>query len=277
MLFAPPEVKSLSKYSEFGSHLRNRDFLFMVGLAIVFHIIIVVIYSMEPYEPAMIIPVRVLNIKLNGGGTGIDDLPPPSAMPGYQGAPGEKVNEERTEFRHEKSEQSKAADKAFSGAKQKPLIEILSQDNEKRKHRHDEILAKERNFEKPKKYVRDSQLTSLDLGKEGGNGSGMAGVAGGQEIVRNYEQEISLWMAQHKRYPEAARKRGLEGNAVVRIRIDRDGNIIYSTIDVSSGNSTIDQAVMTMVRDSNPVPHVPENYPQGNQLEFLIPVSFRLE
>jgi protein TonB len=284
MFFAPPKVKSLSKYSEFGSHLGSRDFLWMVGAAAVLHIIIVAVYSMTPHEQTLIIPVRVLNIKLNGGAVGFNPQPEPVA-------PAEQktgVNEERRsagkiEFQHERPlAQAAAADKAdkvYSGSKQKPLIEILTQNTEKRKKPGEDVTLKEHDIlQKPKKYVRVTEMnTAQPTVKGGGNGSGIAGTSEGREIVRNYEQEISLWMAKHKNYPEEAKQKRIEGSAVVRIRIDRTGHIIYNAIDVSSGNAIIDQAVMAMVHDSDPVPRVPDNYPTGSELEFLIPVSFRLQ
>ena len=126
---------------------------------------------------------------------------------------------------------------------------------------------------KPKRYVRVSDEDS----KNKGNGSGIKGNRTGEEIVRSYEQEISLWIKQHKVYPEALRNQGLEGKAVIRIRINRGGDILYSAIDTSSGNSAIDEAVLAMVKKSSPLPAVPDDYPEASQLEFLIPASFTLQ
>jgi len=284
MFFAPPEVKSLSKYSEFGSHLGNKDFGIMVGVAVVLHIISLIIYSLAPHEQTMIIPVRVLNIKLNGGSADSNDpdMPAPSSMPGYQQpeAPPITLNtiEQQPAPPPPKSLQA-TADKTYANAKHKPLIEILSQNNEKRRaSKVDDVPLKEHIFSTPKKYVREAEITHLNTtSKLPGNGSGITGTKEGQEIVSNYEQEISLWMATHKNYPQAAKEARIEGNAIVRIRINRSGHIIYSAIDTSSGNVMIDQAVIEMVHNSDPVPRVPDNYPEGRELEFLIPVSFKLK
>lgn len=277
MLFAVPEVKSLSKYSEFGSHLDTRDFGLMVAVAVILHIIIIIIYSMSPREQTMIIPVRVLNIKLSGGTGDELEMPPPSSMPGYK--PGEKpLNIDAMEPLPEKSTQI-PADKTGQNSKHKPLIEILAKNKEKKQlNKTLETPLKEQESVKPKQYVRENEITHLDKKDNSpGNGSGISGTKEGQEIISHYEQEISLWMANHKNYPEEAKHDRIEGNAVVRIRISRDGHIIYSAIDISSGNAIIDQAVIEMVHNSDPVPHVPDNYPEGKELEFLIPVSFKLK
>ncbi len=270
MFFRPPEVKSLSQYSEFGSHLHETDFVIMVGLAALLHLIIMGIYSMTPREQPLIIPVRVLNIKLNAGSAEVD-MPKESTMPGAKA----EAQEEQGDKAVPQRSLQVTANKIYSANKHKPLASILAQDREKRTNEKslENILSNAQLLAKPKKYVRES-----DLARKGqGNGTSMSGSKYGLEIVRNYEQEISLWMAKHKTYPEAARQQKIEGNAVVRIRINRDGHIIYSAIDTSSGNGMIDEAALAMVRDSDPVPHVPDNYPEGSELEFLIPVSFRLK
>jgi protein TonB len=277
MFFAPPEVKSLSRYSEFGSHLQQRHFMLMVAMAILMHVTALIVYSLSPHEQALIIPVRVLNIKFNGGDTAAMDMPRPSTMPGYK--PAEVEFEKEPSQAQPQPQHVKTArpvpplpEKKEAGKAQKPLIAILSQSTEtKRKGEGlEEFFMSDRAFSRPKKYIR------ADAGKGYGNGSGLAGTKEGQEIVSNYEQEISLWMARHKNYPDAAKRQRIQGNAVVRIRINRDGHIVYHAIDASSGNAMIDDAVLAMVHDSDPVPRVPDNYPEGRELEFLIPVSFRL-
>ncbi len=262
MFFATPEVKSLSKYSEFGSYLQPKHFLIMTMIAISIHIAVVVICSLEPKEEVMQIPVRVLNIKLDGGSAGELDIPPASAMPGYVPPPPQITLEKNI-------------------SNKKPVIEMPPEKNKhfakKDSQKVVEFTPEELNFNKPRKYVRTEEMNEqTDKNKTTGNGSGMSGTAAGDEIVRRYEQEIPLWVDKHKIYPDAARQRGIEGIAVVRIRIDRNGNILYSAIDHSSGSQIIDQAALEMVHNSNPLPPVPKDY-EGNELEFLLPETFTLQ
>jgi protein TonB len=95
--------------------------------------------------------------------------------------------------------------------------------------------------------------------------------------LRRYEQIISLSIQRNKVYPAEAKTQGLQGQAVIRIRINRQGNILYSRIEKPTRYPILNEAIAEMVRLSNPVPAVPVNYPAGNLFEFLIPVSFRLE
>lgn len=95
-----------------------------------------------------------------------------------------------------------------------------------------------------------------------------------QQIRERYELQISTWIQQHKLYPAAAN--GAEGRAVVRMRIDRSGYVRYYAIEQSAGNAVLDAAAIDMIRRANPVPAVPANYPAGNLIEFLIPITFRV-
>lgn len=95
-----------------------------------------------------------------------------------------------------------------------------------------------------------------------------------EEIVRRYEQTLSQWLARHKLYPPAARAQGVEGEGVVRLRINRLGNVIYAAVENSTGARVLDEALIAMVKRANPVPRVPDNYPAGQLFEFLIPIRF---
>ncbi|MFM9890897.1 MAG: TonB family protein [Rickettsiales bacterium] len=136
----------------------------------------------------------------------------------------------------------------------------------------------------PQQYVREVGAANPALVKTPASASGTAtGSATGQgavntttdpiqQIRERYEQQISGWIQLHKVYPASAG--GREGRVVVRMRIDRAGAVRYYAIEQSSGIDAIDTAAIDMVRRANPVPAVPENYPAGSLIEFLIPITF---
>lgn len=141
-------------------------------------------------------------------------------------------------------------------------------------------------FNTPKKYIRGSEMAAAAKkghGK-GGNGSNISGVAGGQEVITRYTQVISQWIINHQAMARAACGEAKEvtgacnakGQAVVRLRINRDGHIINNTVEHTSGSELVDQAAIVMVRASDPVPAVPSDYPSDSQLEFLITVQVDL-
>lgn len=118
-------------------------------------------------------------------------------------------------------------------------------------------------------YVREVNTPRL---KKTGSKNGVRDA----EIMSRYTQMISLWIQKFKIYPEEARAKGLKGSTVVRIRIDRRGNIHYYALERSTGIELLDRAAIDMIRRANPVPSVPNDYPAGESFEFLIPVNFSL-
>jgi protein TonB len=143
--------------------------------------------------------------------------------------------------------------------------------------------------EKPQQYVREhgaaphapidtlreqarNAFTKSDVASTVGSNGTNEGLSAEQQVRANYEKVISSWIGQHKIYPASAR--GREGRAVLRIRIDRQGYVRYYALEESSGVAVLNSAAIDMIRRANPVPAVPENYPAGNLIEFLIPITF---
>ncbi|MBI3631006.1 MAG: TonB family protein, partial [Candidatus Sungbacteria bacterium] len=137
---------------------------------------------------------------------------------------------------------------------------------------------------KPKKYVRGTTRPEKKAAEKDGNGSSVAGVAGGQEVISRYTQIISQWIINHQGMAKAACGEAkavtgtcnARGQTVVRLRINREGHIISNTVERTSGNELVDQAAIIMVRASDPVPAAPANYPSDSMLEFLVAVQVDL-
>lgn len=119
----------------------------------------------------------------------------------------------------------------------------------------------------PQQHVREVGAAPVDPALM------QASAAEAEKVRVQYEQEISSWVQRHRYYPPEAA--GREGRTVVRMRIDRAGNIRYYAIEQTSGMATLDEAALNMIRLANPVPAVPVAYPGGNLIEFLIPITFR--
>lgn len=279
MFFAPPEVRAISRYSDFGTHLGVRAFGVTVLLAVLLHASIIGIVAMMPHPQVVKIPVRVLNFNL-----GTVNEAPPSEQP-MQPAPSpasaapKVTSEEAPAAKTPQHELEKALNTTPEPVKKAPAIHAAVQ--KPKESPKDSVAektapaaAKPLAINMPKRYVRESPL---DITKKAGNAAAAPAPGKPEEIVQRYEQAISIWFSQHKVYPEEAKRRRIEGDAVVRVRINRQGRILYYVIDKSSGDAFIDHAVMAMVRSSDPAPAVPENYPEGDEFEFLVPVSFTLE
>ena len=67
-------------------------------------------------------------------------------------------------------------------------------------------------------------------------------------VSDDYRSLLSAWLEGHKRYPEAARKMGEEGTAVLRFRVDRSGYVLNYSVVKSTGYADLDASVEAMMR-----------------------------
>lgn len=77
------------------------------------------------------------------------------------------------------------------------------------------------------------------------------------EVALNKSADYSLILDKieaAKWYPRVARKRGIEGVAVVKFRITPDGNVMDIMIDKASGFSILDNAAIKTIRRAAPFP-----------------------
>lgn len=91
----------------------------------------------------------------------------------------------------------------------------------------------------------------------------------------NYYAQLSRYLAQHKRYPMAARRQRREGVAEVEFTLNRQGQVLNARIVRSSGHAMLDQEVLEMLTRAAPMPSFPSSINQ-NQLVITLPVSFSL-
>jgi TonB family protein len=314
-MFASLRIKALSPHAEFSQHLGERHFLMMVCCAIIVHTVVLLVFNFLPRDEVLQIPVRSLNIKFGGSGTGSMVQTPNIGVAEVKQAPAvapatAPAQPQIAEMKIESSAAMKTLENVISEAPSEmpsevPLERTLpkpmaSKDKSKTQQQVAKALPTQtlpnvkpqpiseetvRAAEQlPSEYVRTGQLGGDNFGvkdgKSGGVGIGnkdATGEVGSAEVLRRYEQVISLWIQRNKVYPASAKAKGLQGQAVVRIRINREGTIIFSRLDKPTAYPELNEAITQMIRASNPVPAVPSNYPAGNLFEFLIPVSFRLE
>lgn len=85
-----------------------------------------------------------------------------------------------------------------------------------------------------------------------------------------WQSRLMAHLERRKRYPAAARSAHQEGTAYVRFRIDSSGNVLSVSLSRSSGHSTLDQAVLDLVRRASPVPPPPP----GASTTIVAPVRF---
>lgn len=81
--------------------------------------------------------------------------------------------------------------------------------------------------------------------------------------------QASRQIARHLLYPEEAIARGLEGEALVMLFLDANGNSVAARLERSSGHAILDDAAVAAARQVSALP-------EGEPREVLLPVRFRL-
>lgn len=270
----------------------ERLFLRMVALAMVAHAVFLIVAGMLP-KSENDVTIRTLNFRLGNGGTITRDEPPASL-------PVPEVKKEEAPKPAPKVTPKAPAPKPVAQAKpkeQKRVTVTAPPAPEVRRVPAENTAASLAVPEEAEKQSSGYSLPSLEnlFGKvekeaeeKGGPSIGdltevaakSAGAPGGtlnaeeaQAIRVRYEQQISGWVAKHRFYPAEAG--GRQGRAVVRVRIDRQGYVRYYSIDETSGYGVFDRAAIDMIRRASPMPSAPMNYPAGNLIEFLIPITFK--
>jgi len=265
-----------------NQYLSQVDFLKMLGAAFAVHVLVLGIAALIPRDTVVDIPVRALSFKL-GDSNQIAAYRPavaaPVLAPTAQPIAAPIMQAVSADSWRAKPDMVPPVVPAPLKPMPKPLPKPIKQPK---------IVKVEQQLQPlptyqpapttpaiaptPQQYVRE--VGGAPDGAIGGQGSETTMTEQTMRAIRSrYEQDISGWIQRHKIYPADAS--GREGRAIVRVRIDRAGNVRYYAIEQSAGLATLDAAALDMIRRANPVPAVPTNYPAGNLVEFLIPISFK--
>jgi protein TonB len=77
-------------------------------------------------------------------------------------------------------------------------------------------------------------------------------------------------------YPKIAQMRGWQGELVLEVKLNGDGELISSKIVKGSGFDVLDNEGLEMVRRASPFP-VPPEILKGKSFSILVPIRFKLE
>jgi protein TonB len=76
-------------------------------------------------------------------------------------------------------------------------------------------------------------------------------------VAAGWNTLFSAWLAARKTYPEAARRRGEQGNVTLRFKIAGDGTVLDVALVTGSGSPILDAAAQVLFRDARvPPPQV---------------------
>lgn len=91
--------------------------------------------------------------------------------------------------------------------------------------------------------------------------------------ARSWEGEVLAHLERRKRYPTEARSRRLEGVALVRFTMNRQGRVQSVTLAQSSGHAVLDREALGLLQRAQPLPPPPAEI-VGETLTLTVPVEF---
>jgi len=106
------------------------------------------------------------------------------------------------------------------------------------------------------------------LGAPGENGAGGAA----ERTTLAYLDAVRLHIERAKRYPDAARRTGLQGEALVEFTIGEDGRTAGLRVKNGSGYALLDKEALATVLRANPFPAPTD----GKPFRALVEIAFRL-
>ncbi len=90
-----------------------------------------------------------------------------------------------------------------------------------------------------------------------------------------YGNLLGRSIARHKQYPRIAQQRGYEGDVLLDLKLDGNGNVLSAKIKESSGYESLDKQALEMLRKAAPFPAPPESL-RNRTFNITVPVSFKL-
>ena len=90
----------------------------------------------------------------------------------------------------------------------------------------------------------------------------------------DWQHELFGWLAAHKTYPDAARRRGEQGRVVLRFTVDRSGKVTQVELATGSGSALLDDAAQAMLHNAS-LPPFPAAMPQ-ERVTITVQIRYRL-
>jgi TonB family protein len=94
--------------------------------------------------------------------------------------------------------------------------------------------------------------------------------------VNAYGKLVSREISKHKQYPKSALEDAVQGDVVVDIEIDGNGNVLSKEIRTSSGSESLDKQALEMVKKASPFAMPPKTL-RDKPFHVSVPITFKLE
>ncbi len=94
-------------------------------------------------------------------------------------------------------------------------------------------------------------------------------------VPLSWQKQLMSHLNRFKRYPDAARARGLRGVTNVAFTIDRSGRVMSAQVAQGSGSMLLDEEAVAIIQRSSPMPAPPLDTP-GETFDLVLPIQFQI-
>ena len=102
-------------------------------------------------------------------------------------------------------------------------------------------------------------------------------VASNSKALPTWQSDLLRHLAKFKKYPEDARRRGMQGVNRLRFVVDGEGKVLSYSLAGGSGSASLDRATMEMIRRAQPLPPPPKELLNNGSLEVVAPFVYSLD
>ncbi|NBA94430.1 energy transducer TonB [Pseudomonas sp. R5(2019)] len=102
-------------------------------------------------------------------------------------------------------------------------------------------------------------------------------IASNSNALPTWQSDLLRHLSKYKKYPEDARRRGMEGVNRLRFVVDGEGKVLSYSLANGSGSASLDRATMEMIRKAQPLPPPPKELLNNGSLEVVAPFVYSLD
>jgi protein TonB len=174
-------------------------------------------------------------------------------------------------------EKAQAAQARLRAIEAKKLAELKKRQEAEQKRR-EALLEQQRKAEAERAELAAQEKQAQQAAqKQAAVGASQDAQMGGKKgDTQNYFSQLMRALNAHKVYAAQLKRAKIEGTVTLAFTINRQGEVIASSVQQSSGQPALDHAAMEMVKNASPLPPIP-TWMNRDTLSLSVPVEYAIK